>query len=463
MKFRFLLFTMFLLATSTVYSDEPFRVGTAEIEITPPIGYRMSGYFYERLNEGIKDPLKAKAIVFSQGNSTGAIIVCDIIGIFLEVSIPARKLIEENLSIPASHISIAATHAHTGPLYSGSMRNQFHSEAIARDGSDPHEKIDYPKFLIKQIVEVTKQAKNNLQQVNISAGFGFENRIAFNRRFVMKSGKVRTWIGINHPDVVRVAGPIDTEIGLVQFTSVKNKQPVSLISSYALHLDTVGGTKFSADFPYYLSKSLKEKFGEQFTSLFGAGTCGDINHVNTKTKKRNKTNEIGNYLTESVLKALPDLKPASKPSLKIKSAIVNAGKQQYTEAEITEAKTITPRINDSKIPFNKRVKSYSIVNLQENKNSTLPFEVHVFQISKDVAIVTLPGEVFVELGMQIKQESPFKTTLVIELANEAPGYIPTKKAFAEGSYETLNSRCVPGSGEEMTSVAIQLLKELHAE
>ncbi|MEZ6048909.1 MAG: hypothetical protein R3C11_25685 [Planctomycetaceae bacterium] len=46
-------------------------------------------------------------------------------------------------------------------------------------------------------------------------------------------------------------------------------------------------------------------------------------------------------------------------------------------------------------------------------------------------------------------ESPFETTLVIELANAAPGYIPTKKAFAEGSYETVNSRVVTGEGEKM--------------
>jgi len=38
------------------------RVGVAEVDITPPKGHRMAGYFHERLNTGTKDPLKAKAI-----------------------------------------------------------------------------------------------------------------------------------------------------------------------------------------------------------------------------------------------------------------------------------------------------------------------------------------------------------------------------------------------------------------
>ena len=67
---------------------------------------------------------------------------------------------------------------------------------------------------------------------------------------------------------------------------------------------------------------------------------------------------------------------------------------------------------------------------------------------------------FVDLGLDIKRASPFATTLVIELCQDAPGYIPTKKAFAEGSYETVNSRIAPGGGEKMAEVAIRLLKEL---
>ncbi len=75
-------------------------------------------------------------------------------------------------------------------------------------------------------------------------------------------------------------------------------------------------------------------------------------------------------------------------------------------------------------------------------------------------MVGLPGEVFVDLGLAIKQASPFPNTMVIELCQDAPGYIPTEKAFKEGSYETVNSRIAPGGGEKITQVAIRLLKDL---
>ena len=97
-----------------------------------------------------------------------------------------------------------------------------------------------------------------------------------------------------------------------------------------------------------------------------------------------------------------------------------------------------------------------------NRPSHLDAEVQVLRLNRDTAIVTLPGEIFVDLGLAIKKNSPFKHTLIIELANDNPAYIPTDKAFKEGSYETINSRIEPGGGEKIVEAATQLLKELAA-
>jgi len=90
----------------------------------------------------------------------------------------------------------------------------------------------------------------------------------------------------------------------------------------------------------------------------------------------------------------------------------------------------------------------------------LPIFVQAFRISDEVALVALPGEVFVELGLAIKRASPFPVTMVVELAHDTPDYIPTRKAFAEGSYETVNSRVQPGGGEMAVDAAIRLLGQL---
>jgi len=90
----------------------------------------------------------------------------------------------------------------------------------------------------------------------------------------------------------------------------------------------------------------------------------------------------------------------------------------------------------------------------------LPMEVQVFRLDDDTALVGLPGEVFVELGLAIKQASAFPNTLVVELCNNDIGYVPTKKAFVEGSYEVVNSRVRSGGGERLVEAAIKLLDEL---
>ncbi len=141
-----------------------------------------------------------------------------------------------HIFIDLANVSIAVTHSHTGPLYWGALRDQFHKTTIAGEGSDPHEKFDYPAFLTKQLVAAVDQAKQNLETVSLSAGTGIEDRIAFNRRFLMKNGLAKTWIGLKHPDVVRAAGPIDPEVGLIRFDSADDGKPRASITCYALHL-----------------------------------------------------------------------------------------------------------------------------------------------------------------------------------------------------------------------------------
>ncbi len=87
-------------------------------------------------------------------------------------------------------------------------------------------------------------------------------------------------------------------------------------------------------------------------------------------------------------------------------------------------------------------------------------DIEGFRLSDKLAIVTMPGEIFVDLGQAIKKGSPFARTLIIELANQGIVYVPTKKAFEEGSYETINSRVAPGGGEMMVEHALEILGEL---
>jgi neutral ceramidase len=441
---------VFTFATAQLAPASEFKAGIATVDITPPTGYRMSGYFYERRNIGTHDRLYAKALVLEQGRERVALVFCDLIGISLDLSERTRVLASRRSGIPASHILIAATHTHTGPLYSGALRDYWHESAKARDGRDLAEGVDYPGIVAERLADAIARARRSVQPVHPEVGKGEALDLAFNRRFHMKDGSVVFNPGKLNPNIVRPAGPVDTDVGILLFFNAERTRVLSVFSSFALHLDTVGGTQYSADYPFYLERELKKELGPHLVSIFGTGTCGDINHIDVRHNRpqqgQREAERIGRELSQSVVLAFPDLLPMQQPALAMKSEKVIAPMQSFTEEQMADAQAKMSRIGGPQLAFLAGVEAFKIVDIQRRGGKSIPLEVQVFRIGRDTALVGLPGEVFVELGLAIKEQSPFPNTFVIELCNDSIGYVPTEKAFAEGSYEVMNSRIVPGTG-----------------
>lgn len=457
---------------------ESLRVGVAEVDITPPVGFPMAGYYHERLAEGTIDPLKAKAIVFRGTNCEAALVVCDLIGIATDLSKAVRERASEKTGIPVSHIVISATHSHTAPDYM--------KELYLKLGSERQEPLRaaYIEKLIAGPVEAISKAHAAARVVRLESGSTSQTTtVSFNRRSVMRDGSVRTWMSHDNPDVVRAAGPIDTEIALLVLRD-EGAKPLGILSNFALHLDTVGGMKWSADYPYFIEQSLRKTLGDDVFSIFGTGCCGDINHVNPRSKERNKADVIGNALGMSIQNHLPQLKRIEQPNLFVKSRGVALPLQDATRDEVAKSITILDAARrKEKVDFLEHVTAYKKLILDQLRHKepyanspehitwglsralagigeTLPVEVTVITLGTDVAIVCLPGEVFVELGLAIKQGSPFRTTIVIELSNAVESiYIPHRAAYAGGSYEVTNSAVQPGAGEMLVEAALGLLRD----
>lgn len=458
--FRFAVVPLLYVVVACPAMAGELRVGFATADITPPVGYRMSGYFFERPSTGIKDPLFVRTMYLEQDGVTAAIAVCDLIAIYPEVGRAARAAAEQELRIPAAHIAIAATHSHTGPLYAGVLRDYFHERTIREHAKDEREAVDFSQLLVERIVTSIRAARQQAAQAVIAAGYAEEPRISFNRRFRMRDGSVRFNPGVLNPDIVRVAGPIDPQVGLIEVVSAKDDTPLGLFSSFALHLDCVGGTLYSADYPKVLHDRLSERFGPRFVSLFGTGTCGDINHVDVTSRTRRPAEEIGGLLADTVLARLPQLERQLPARLAVRSGTVEVPLQSYAPERVARAREEMAKVGTNNATFLEQVETVKILDVAKRNSSTIPLEVQVFRLTDEAAIVTLPGEVFVDLGLAIKARSPFATTLVVELTNDVPAYIPTRKAFAEGSYETVNSLVQAGGGEQMVDKAVELLQQL---
>jgi neutral ceramidase len=449
-------FIMLTLPAST----DGLTGGAAVVDITPPIGYRLCGYFNERVSTAVHDPLQAKALVLTQGTEQVALVFCDLIAVTRDVSSKARELAGRKTGIPAANMVITGTHTHTGPLFAGALRDHLHKMAVARNGTDPCEKVDYPAELVTKLVDVIVKAKTAQRPVTLTSGSVDQSPpLSFNRRYHMKDGSVRFNPGQLNAEIVRAAGPIDPAVGIVLIKDAVDGRPLASVTSFALHLDTTGGTEYSADYPFYLERGLRESLGTDFVSMFATGCCGDINHIDVTTKDRRKAEEIGALLAKTVREALPKLRPIDQPAIAARSKSIQVPLQQFSPEEVAQAEKDITAVG-TRMPFLDQVRACKILDRQLRPGPTLAVEVQVFRLGPDVGMVTLPGEVFVELGLAIKKVSPFKITLVGELANDSIHYVPTRKAFSEGSYETVNSIIRPGGGEMMVDAAISAMKEL---
>lgn len=466
--FASLLFLAFLSVgcrhAETQTSQTPsLKVGAAEIDITPPAGHRMAGYFDERLATGVHDPLKAKALVVQQGRERFALVFCDLVGLSLNVSTNARTLASKATGIPVANIVISATHSHTGPLFDDVRRHYFHEAAVAKHGRDPYEEVYYPKFLAERLVKVIELANSRTRSTALTIGITKQEGLTFNRRYWMRNGRVVFNPGQLNTNIVRAAGPSDPDVGILLARDAGTKQPFAGATIFAMHLDTVGGTEYSADYAYFLERALRAEFGEKFISAFGAGTCGDLNHIDVTKKELLKglpvAERIGVTLGKTVLKASDRLELVDRPSLAVRSRTIIAPLQEVTPEELADARSKVTKLGDPNTDFTVKVLAVKRLDLAR-RGGTCPLEVQVFRFDAETALVCLPCEIFVELGLAIKKASPFKKTIVMSICNDRPSYVPTRKAFEEGSYEVTNARVKPGVGETLVETAVGLLEEL---
>jgi hypothetical protein len=106
------------------------------------------------------------------------------------------------------------------------------------------------------------------------------------------------------------------------------------------------------------------------------------------------------------------------------------------------------------------VYAFKVLELEERNHTALEAEGQVIALGRDLAWVGLPGEIFVELGKTIKLASPFRQTIIAELANGSLGYIPDRKAYPQGAYEPISARMAAGSGEKLVDAASAMLVEV---
>jgi neutral ceramidase len=446
-----------LLAASA--SSGELRVGAASVPITPPVGTPMAGYYSERGAQAVHDDLYAKAIVIEAGGRAAALVVLDLISTPRDLVEQARREIERTTRLRGADIMISATHTHTGPLVDRNNAFGGQSDLVGA----------YVSGLPAKIAEAVRRAEAQLAPARASAACGREESIAFNRRYHMKDGTVGWNPGKLNPRVIKPAGTIDPEVPLVSFESATG-QPVAVYVNYAVHLDNIGEPRISADLPFTLARALADFKGPEMITVYSTGCCGDVNHidVNWREPQRGFSNpaRMGTILAAEVFRTWPRLKPVEADAVRVRTAVVPLALPTINDADIAKSRSVIARVEDSKAPrptFLEMVDAFKTRDVAARQGRPLEVEVQVIALGHELAWVSLPGEIFTELGLAIKQDSPFHRTIIAELANGSIGYIPARRAYAQGNYEVVSARCAEGSGERLVDAALRLLKDLYAD
>jgi neutral ceramidase len=446
--------TSFLSAVT--FAGEPtLRIGAAQVDITPPAGMPFQvpqvPPYPVIAAEGAHDPLQAKAVVFESGDTRAAIVACDLTSIPLEIITAARKHVGAMTRVPPENVMISATHTHTVP----NIRPRFFKTAKPEQMKIA---LDYLERLPRLIAESVKQAETKLTVARLQAAQGEVHGVAFNRRFLMKEGVVVSNPGKGQDEllanVVRPAGPTDPSLPLIYFDTPKG-EPLASMVNFSMHLDTTGGLRYSADYPHVIARILADVKGPAMLTHFTTGACGNINHyylLDPKKPRRVKGYDeaarIGTLLAAEVVRTYERLRPLATAPLKVSREIVTLKMLKEKSDKFIADDGPRPSFFDGEV-------TERLVNGQY----VFEAEVMVITLGDEVAIVGVPGELFVELGLTIKQGSPYQYTIIDELANGAIGYIPNRKAQAEGAYgaSVQSTRCDPGSGEALVDSAIRQL------
>ncbi len=450
-------------------ANEPLLVGAAEIDITPPLGVSLCGYFVDRKASGVLDPLFAHAFVLRQGDEAVVLVSGDLIFPSRRVTAEARRLIEQNLGVPGERVLVHATHTHTGPFVDRELPWDEAGSALFPGALDE----SYLAMLPRRLASAAQAAWKRLQPApGLGWAVGEVEGIAFNRRFRMKDGSVRTNPGRLNPDIVEPAAPADPSV-LVAWAGGDSPALVN----FAVHQDITGGDQISADMPAHMNAVLRRALGRGMPAFYFNGCCGDINHIDVSKPDGDgyeHSVRMGQTLAGEVLKTLPWIEPKPVDAVAGATRVVEIPVRQVSADELARAEALLAEAgSDVQWPENTEVDSeegfrrlqilwaHGTVSLARATRKTDRVEVQALRLG-DLAVVGLPGEIFCEHGLRIKAQAPFPAVMVVELANEWHGYIPTRRAFEEGGYETQHRSAwlCESAGDMMVDAALELLDEL---
>lgn len=436
------------------------RIGVAELDYTPEPGLPLMGNFRDDYAaRGVHDPLSARAFVFENpSGERAALLSVDICMLNRSNVAFIRDCASRDSGVAADRILVAATHTHSAP-------------APMRLGSLPKCDDTAIEQFLTRIAQAVPLAAQNLAEGELLAARIVEDRLPHNRRLLCQDGRTHmNWEGLDPDFVVKPLGAVDYELMTL---GVRNHgAPSAAIVNYALHPAILAGDNwlYSADFPGYLAAALRQMFGSDFVAAYLNGCCGNVNHLDYRDRTMGRgysmTQRVGYMLAVDACQALGAAVAVEGDEVLVSREKVPLSRLQISEEEHRWCQDVIRALAGGHAPgqvdgLPDEYWAVTRLSMYEKQREDDCPEVMVIRLG-DTAIVGLPGEIFAEYGLEIKRRSPARHTLVVELANDAIGYIPTPEAFTQGGYEPTPGATfyTDDAGARLTASALRQMEAL---
>ncbi|MFT5470494.1 MAG: neutral ceramidase [Verrucomicrobiales bacterium] len=475
-----------IFQASAVETEEAkLKAGAATSNITPPLGTLRVGSFAPAPTVHVHDELRARCLVLNDGQTTLALVVCDLLGFHRSVSIEARRLIEEATGIPPENVMISATHTHSAGTAMGTSRY-----------TNEQELDDYQRFVAQRIADGVRRAMNLLRPAEFAFAKVDAGENLLSRRWHLREGKERTdyfgrvnrvWkTSAPNDDFTKPAGPVDPNVYVLAFRE-PNGAPIAMYSAYSAHYagDT-GVGHISADYFGFYCKKLQQLLSspEQdppFVGMMANATSGDIglNYERFRHLKGPKGNYercrfLANDLAARVEGALDGLTWTDHAALDVRFREPGFAWRTIEPELIEWAKDVearAPRLPEGDRPiaaafatkkeFIAPLSYAGRVQLLAKVTKPAKVPLQVVRIG-DVCIGTTPCETYTEIGQSFRQRSPFSNTFMVQLNHGYIGYLPTPRHFALGGYSTWpgTNYLEPQASEKIVDHLLEMAEEL---
>ena len=284
------------------------------------------------------------------------------------------------------------------------------------------------------------------------------------------------------------------DLGIIAFKKLEDTKLIGIIINYSCHPTTLShnNNKLSADFPGRVISKIDDLTSGSIKAIYFNGPSGDLNPITTSGTNIDKIDkdktlsydQLGTYKhTKKIGYAI------GKEALKVANSIPEADYSTLTEVDIYTKRLLIPQKDAkyySKVWFSNKVKwllkkyflfkiakfDYKFVNFPfftvERKNfknygkTVVSFIKFTVGNNNTFGILTIPGELFEDIGKKLISHAPtkMKNTLIFQNTQDWIGYLfPLEMYIKEGGYEPF--MCFsPLCGAYIENDAKKLLKEI---